>query len=124
MDEQERDEALGRYKIIQPYLEGQSTLKAVAQAHNIPYRTAQRWVSRYRQSGLVGLVRKRRWDKKRRQVQPELKQIIKALALQKTKPSAAAIYRQVKEFAQQQGWSAPSYGTVYNIVLSSGPRSG
>ena len=100
LDEQERDEALGRYKIIQPYLEGQSTLKATAQAHDIPYRTAQRWVHNYRQSSLVGLARQRRRDKNMRQVQPELKQIIEAAALQRTKPSAAAIHRQVEDLAQ------------------------
>ena len=121
LDEQERDEALGRYQIIQPFLEGQTTLKAVAQARNIAYRTAQRWVSRFRQSGLAGLARQRRQDKNLRHVEPELKQIIEALALRKTKPSAAAIHRQVEEFAQQQGWSMPSYGTVYNIVLSLDP---
>ena len=41
LDEQERDEALGRYQIIQPFLEGQMTLKAAAQAHNL-YRYLNR----------------------------------------------------------------------------------
>ena len=41
LSEQERDEALGRYKIIQPFLEGQMTLKAAAQAHNL-YRYLNR----------------------------------------------------------------------------------
>ena len=121
LSEQERLEALGRFQIIQPFLEGQATLKAVAQAHNIAYRTAQRWVHNYRQSGLVGLARQRRGDKNLRHVEPELKQIIEAAALQRTKPSAAAIHRQVGDLAQQQKWPVPSYGTVYNIVLSLNP---
>ena len=41
LGEQERDEALGRYQIIQPFLEGQMTLKAAAQAHNL-YRYLNR----------------------------------------------------------------------------------
>ena len=121
LDEQERAEAIARYKIILPFLEGQATLKAVAQAHSVAYRTAQRWVSCYRQSGLVGLARKPRRDMNQRHVEPKLKVLIEALALQKTKPSAAAIHRQVEIIAKQQGWAMPSYGTVYNIVLSLDP---
>ena len=37
LSEQDRAEALARYKIIQPFLEGQSTLKAAAQT---PTRSA------------------------------------------------------------------------------------
>jgi putative transposase len=121
LSEQERDEALGRYKIIQPFLEGQMTLKAAAQAHNICYRTAGRWVSRYRRSGLAGLIRAQRRDRNQRKLEPELQQIIEGLTLQKTKPSAAAIHRQVEEIAQQQGWSVPSYSVVYDVVCSLDP---
>ena len=121
LSEQEHTEALERYQIIQPFLEGQATLKAAAQTHGVAYRTAQRWASRYRQSGLSGLARKRRRDKNRRLVEPELKQIVEGLALQKTKPTAAAIHRHVEELAQQHGWTVPSYGTVYNIVASLDP---
>ena len=121
LSEQERADALHCYQIIQPFLEGQMTLKAAAHAHGISYRTAGRWVSRYRRSGLAGLARKRRRDKNRRLLELELQQIIEGLALQKTKPSAAAIHRQVEELAQQQGWSAPSYSTVYDIVRSLDP---
>ena len=35
LSEQEHTEALERYQIIQPFLEGQMTLKAAAQAHNL-----------------------------------------------------------------------------------------
>jgi putative transposase len=54
-------------------------------------------------------------------LEPELQQIIEGLALQKTKPSAAAIHRQVEEIAQQQGWSVPSYSVVYDVVCSLDP---
>lgn len=121
LSEQERDEALGRYKIIQPFLEGQTTLKAAARAHNISYRTAARWVSRYRKSGLAGLARRKRQDKNQRKLDPELQQIIEGLALQKTKPSAAAVHRQVDEIAKQEGWSVPSYSVVYDVMCSLDP---
>lgn len=89
LTEQERADALHRFQLIQPFLGGRSTLKAVTQEQNIPYRTARRWVSRYRRFGLVGLVRKRRRDRNQRRMEPELQLIIEGLALQKAKPSAA-----------------------------------
>jgi putative transposase len=121
LSEQERAEALQRYHIIQPFLEGRSTLKAAAQAHGISCRTACRWLRRYRRYGLVGLARQRRRDKDQRQMKQELQRIIEGLALQRTKPSAAAIHRQVEELARQQGWPVPSYSTVYDIVRSMDP---
>lgn len=121
LSKQERDEALGRFKIIQPFLEGQTTLKAAAQAHNISYRTAKRWVGRYRKSGLAGLVRRKRQDKNQRKLELKLQQIIEGLALQKTKPSAAAVHRQVEEIAKQEGWSVPSYSVVYDVMCSLDP---
>jgi putative transposase len=51
----------------------------------------------------------------------ELQQIVEGLVLQKTKPSAAAIHRQVTEIAQQEQWPVPSYSTVYDIIRSLDP---
>lgn len=121
LTEAERTDALRRYRAIQPFLEGQSTLKATAQAHGVSYRTAQRWARRYRRRGLLGLVRQRRRDRNQRHADPTPQQLIEALALQRTQPSIAAIYRQAKMVAQQQGWSMPSYGTVYNMVVALDP---
>jgi putative transposase len=121
LSEQECVSALQRYHIIQPFLDGQATLKTIAQTHGIAYRTAQRWVRRYRRHGLVGLAHSRRRDRNERRVEPTLQQLIKGLALQKTRPSAAAVYRQAKEIAQQQEWSMPSYSCVYDIVRSLDP---
>lgn len=121
LTEQERAEALERYQIVQPFLAGQSKLTAIAQAHGLPYRTARRWVSRYRQYGLAGLARKRRQDKGQRRMELDLQHLIEGLALQKEQFSAAAIYRQVKKVAQQQGWPEPSYSVVYDIVRSLDP---
>ena len=121
LSEQERAQASQRYQIIQPFLEGLSTLKDAAVAENIPYSTARRWVRRYRRDGLAGLAHKRRQDRNQRRMEMELQQIIEGLALQKSKPTAAAIYRQVKEIAQEKKWSAPSYSSVYDIVRSLDP---
>lgn len=116
LSEVERDQALDRFRIIQPFLEGKATLTEVAKQHGILLRTAQRWVARYRQDGLAGLVRNRRSDQGKRRLPPELQGLIEGLALQKTKPSAASIHRQVSELCKQHGWQEPSYGCVYDIV--------
>jgi putative transposase len=63
LSDAERVQALARFRLLQPYLEGQTSLAAVADAQGMPLRTLQRWVAHYRAQGLVGLVRKRRADR-------------------------------------------------------------
>jgi putative transposase len=50
-----RKRALDRFHLLQPHLDNDRPLKAVAAAAGIPFRTAQRWVSLYRQFGLAAL---------------------------------------------------------------------
>lgn len=47
---------------------------------------------------------------------PELQRLIEGLALRKPRPSAAAIFRQVRRVATDQGWHPPSYSTVYDVI--------
>lgn len=119
LSEAEREQALARFRILQPFLEGQTTLTAIAEAQGVQLRTLQRWVARYRADGLVGLARKRRSDRGQHRVDPEVQRLIEGLALQKTQPSAAAVHRQVAELAAQHGLAladVPSYACVYDIV--------
>jgi putative transposase len=116
LSETQRAQALDRFLSIQPFLEGKATLTEVAKQHGILLRTAQRWVARFRQDGLAGLVRKRRSDQGKRRLPPELQGLIEGLALQKTKPSAASIHRQVSKLCEQYEWQQPSYRCVYDIV--------
>ncbi len=121
LSEEDRDQALKRFHLIQPFLEGQMTLSAVAEESGIPLRTAQRWVNRYQQYGLAGLTRKRRRDRGHRRLPSELQKLIEGLALQKSRPTAAAIHRQVAEVAEKHGWKVPSYSSVNNIVRALAP---
>ncbi len=116
LSEGERERALARFRILQPFLDGQTSLTAIAQEQVITLRTLQRWVARYRSNGLVGLVRHRRTDRGLRRMDLQLQHLSEGLALQKTKPSAAAIHRQVVDVAASHGWAAPSYSTVYAII--------
>ena len=69
--------------------------------------------------GLAGLTRKKRDDRgERRALSVKLQQLIEGLALQKPPLPIAALYRQLRQFAQRLGEKTPSYGTVFNIVRS------
>ena len=57
-----RKRVLDRFHLLQLHLENDRPLKAVAAAAGIPFRTAQRWVSLYRQLGLAALARRKRTD--------------------------------------------------------------
>ena len=121
LPEDGRKLALERFRQIQPHLEEQQSLQSVARAAGIPYRTAQRWVARYRRFGLAALSRKQREDRGgHRAVSTKLREIVEGLALQKPPLPIAALYRQVVLVAQNLGERAPSYGTVFNIVRSLG----
>lgn len=112
-----RKRALDRFRLLQPHLEQDQPLRAVALAAGIPYRTAHRWLAQYRLFGLVALARKTRGDRgERRAVSAKVKEVIEGLALQKPPLPIAALSRQVRRLAQDLGEVAPSYSVVYDIV--------
>jgi putative transposase len=117
LPESVRKLALDRFRLLQPYLEQGRPLRLVAIEAGIPYRTAQRWATRYQQFGLVALARKRRADTGgRRAVSVKIREAIEGLALQKPPLPIAALYRQVRRFAQDLTERVPSYWVVYRIV--------
>ena len=117
--EVQREQALDRFSLIQPFLEGDIPLTRVAAMQRLPVRTLRQWVQRYRQEGLFGLMRKGRSDRgKRRWLPVEFVCLIEGLALHRPERSIAAIHRQVTKVAIDQGWRPPSYSCVYDIVRS------
>ena len=117
LSEEARQIAFERFQILQPHLEQERSLRAVAREANIPYRTAQRWVARYRRFGLAALAPKPRRDLGgRRGLSVSMQHLIEGLALQKPPLSIAAVYRQVLQVAQNRDEKPPSYGRVYDIV--------
>jgi putative transposase len=121
LSEEERAKALERYTLLQPYLEGHCSLQHLIKTVGLKYRTARRWVRAYHEKGLAGLVRQSRRDKGHPRLHPTLQSLIEGLALQKTRPSAASIHRQIIPNAQQQGWKVPSYSCVYTIIRTLDP---
>jgi len=119
LPEEARKLALNRFRLLQPHLEDNRPLKAVAAAAGIPFRSAQRWVAQYRQFGLAALARKKRTDTgQHREISTRLKEAIEGLALQKPPLPVAMICRQALRLAQDLGEEPPSYWVVYRIVCA------
>jgi putative transposase len=93
----------------------------IAQEHQIPLRTAQRWLSIYRHQGLAGLARQTRADRGWRRFPQQLIRLIEGLALRTPPPSAAFVQRQVASVAQEHGWPVPSYSTVSAVMQQLAP---
>jgi putative transposase len=109
----ERERALARFHLIEPYLTEQRLLSAIAREAEVPLRTAQRWVSGYRKFGLVALTRKAREDRGvRRSVSQKVREAIEGLALERPPLPATSVCR----FAEASGEPRPSYWLVYDLI--------
>ncbi|HUO01029.1 MAG TPA: Mu transposase C-terminal domain-containing protein [Bradyrhizobium sp.] len=116
VSERQRECALERYRKLQPHLERDAPLARVAKEASLPFRTAQRWVSRYRRFGLIGLTRAGRSDQGRRHVAEDLLRLAEGLALQRPPFGPGAAYREVCRIAQARGEQPPGYHTIYKVI--------
>jgi putative transposase len=117
LSEAQRAQALERFVILRPALEEGVPQTQIARTYDLPLSTVQRWIKRYRECGLVGLVRQQRSDRGVPRGMPsKLVQLIERLALQTPLRSVTAIHHQVTEVAKQHCWKPPSYSRVYQIV--------
>jgi transposase-like protein len=89
LTEEERLEALRRFQVIRPFLEEGIPLTGLSRHQGVPLRTARRWVQKYRQGGLPGLIRKPRSDLGGRKMPLEMQRLIEGLALRRPPPSVA-----------------------------------
>src|SRR5579859_902635 len=115
--EERREQAYEKYEIIRVCLEEGVSQPEASRLYGIPVKTLQRWIARYRESGLRGLARPVRSDAgKRRALSEEVVKVVEGLALRKPRRSVATIQRQASAIALQQGWEEPSYRQVRAIV--------
>lgn len=118
---QTMDEAMRRFALLRPHIEEGISLVSVARAADVPIRTAQRWLSRYREHGLDGLSRRTRSDGDKRKLPDDLVRLIEGMALRKPRLSCAAIQRRIAALAKTRDWPLPSYGTVHSIIRALDP---
>jgi hypothetical protein len=79
--EPDRRRALENFRQLRPHLEQDAPLAPIANEVAVSLRTAQRWVRRYRECGVAGLIRTGRADRgTRRRLQDELRQLAEGLA--------------------------------------------
>lgn len=119
--EEERQEAMVRFAVLRPHLNDGMPVSDAARDAGIPLRSVQRWLSRYRAAGLVGLVRAKRADTGNRKLPTKLVELIEGMALRKPRPSVATIYRNIIALAAKCNWPRPSYSSVYGIVRHLSP---
>jgi putative transposase len=123
LNDEQRQSAMRRFAVLQPHLEGEVPLARAAYDAGVPLRTAQRWLTRYRELGLAGLARAIRGDAGAHRTPAELVALIEGMALKKPRASAAAIHRRIGKIAPAQGWRVPSYSTVYAILAAIDPAA-
>ena len=122
LSEEQRAEAYARFELLRPVLEEGVSQAHIVRTHQLSKSAVQRWVKRYREQGLAGLVTTERKDKgKARTLPDQAITLVEGLALQTPPRSAAAIHRQVVEIATKQGWKPPSYERVRLIIKSIDP---
>jgi len=121
LSEASRAEAHRRWLVLRPHLEEGVPLTRVAAWSGIPYRTLQRWLSRYHAGGLAALARRPRSDRGIRQMPPELQLLIEGLALRRPPPTIATIHRRAVEVARVREWPVPGYAAVDDVVQGIDP---
>jgi len=116
--EEERQEAMVRFAVLRPHINDGVPLPEAARGAGVPLRSVQRWLARYRATGLAGLVRATRSDTGNRKLPAELVEVIEGMALRKPRPSVAAIHRRMIEFATKPQWTPPSYSSRGNLATT------
>jgi putative transposase len=97
-----REEAMRRFEVLRPHIEGGATLSDAAAAADVPLRTAQRWLANYRREGLAGLTKRARRDRGAQRMRDELVTLIEGLALRRPPPTVAWIHRQALDVAERE----------------------
>jgi putative transposase len=121
LPEEQRQLAMKRVAVLQPHFEEGVPLTQAARDAGVPLRTAERWLARYRQTGLAGLARPVRRDAAAHKLPADLVALIEGMGLKKPRSSIAAIHRRISKIAQAHGWRVPSYSTVYAILTALDP---
>ena len=106
--EEERHEAMGRLAVLRPHLHAGVPVPEAARDAGVPLRSVQRWLARYRATGVAGLVRAPRSETGHRQLPAARVDMIEGLALRQPRPSVAAMPRRMLARTTQRPWTPPS----------------
>ena len=113
----EREDALIKYRIIQPFLQNVKTLAIICEEQRLSRRTISRWVANYRKYGFIGLLPAKRHDTgKLRSCSSYVQQLIEGIYLQNRHLSRASIHRKVQATTAELNTPCPSYRTICSII--------
>lgn len=118
-----REEALRRFKIIEPYLNGIHSVSHISKTTQVSNRTLYYWIEKYRKNGLTGLITKIRKDNETIKINREVKQYIQRLFLDNKNISSASIHRRTNHWCEQNNYSKPSYYIVRKIGHTISPKT-
>jgi len=97
-------------------------LRHFARAHDLAFRSLQRWIRAYHRDGIAGLIDKRRGTPGHgHPFSPEAQDRLKELYLHGNKPDLAACWRIVALEGKKNGWQVPPYDCVRRWVDKSIP---
>jgi len=115
------DKALAKYRLVLPYLQGNTSLASIAHSNGVDVRTVRRWLRSLEAKGFAGLIRDTRADRGKRNLPIELQKLIEGLFLRRPPMPISTIHRKIADVCKQHEWSVPSYPTVYRIVRALTP---
>ena len=111
------DEAMARYRLLEPHIEGSIPLAQLVEVSGVSERTLRRWLSAYRRNGIEALTRQPRNDRgKRRKLSADLEKMIRTQTSKRPRPPLTIIHRRIAAVAKEKGIPAPSYGMVVDVA--------
>lgn len=113
-----REEALRRFKIIEPYLKNIHSVSCISKKTKSSCRTLYYWIEKYRHHELIGLIPKYRKDRGTMKISNEIEIYIKSFFLRNRNISIASVHRQTCNWCEQQNFSYPSYYWDINPLKS------
>lgn len=113
---------MDKYQVIAPYLKHEESLSNIAEESGVPKRNLYHWVNQYQQSGLKGLIRRKRSDSGSFKVEENVQEEIKKLIFENKKNTLTSIHRKVCKICKKKNWAPPSYNQVYAIAKNLSPQ--
>ncbi|MED1305534.1 transposase [[Bacillus thuringiensis] serovar konkukian] len=114
--DQQLEDAYKKYKIIFPYLENEKTVQQISNETKLSIRIIQYWICKFKENGLLGLVRKERSDCGKFKIPDLVQQQIHKIHLENKNISISSIHRRTKKWCEENGLAEPSYYQVWSFI--------
>ncbi|PTG00421.1 helix-turn-helix domain-containing protein [Staphylococcus chromogenes] len=95
--EEERQKAMERYYILEPYFKKLKSVRAVSKSAKVPNCTLYNWISRYKNDDLAGLIDKTRKDRHRIKIDEGTINFVQNEYFSNRGISIASIHRKTKQ---------------------------